>query len=97
MARLTVLETIRSLQTLSEVLEYYEAQQKGLGGRFMRYYDAQIERLRDMPNVGRVGRVFGTRELVMQDFPFLLVYRVRKEYLEIINLMHQAKKYPLGH
>ncbi len=97
MARLTSLETIRTLQTLSEVLEYYESQQKGLGGRFMSYYDAQIERIRDMPKIGRVGRAFGTRELVMQDFPFLIVYRVRKEYLEIINLIHQAKKYPFGH
>lgn len=93
MARLTVLETIRSLQTLSEVLEYYEAQQKGLGGRFMRYYDAQIERLRDMPNVGRVGRVFGTRELVMQDFPFLLVYRVRKEYLGVFTQPLKSVKF----
>ena len=97
MARLTALETIRALQTLSEVLEYYEEQQKGLGARFLRYYDSQIERLKDMPNVGRIGRVFGTRELVMQDFPFLVVYRVRKEYLEILNLIHQSKKYPLAH
>ena len=92
MARLTALETIRALQTLSEVLEYYEGQQKGLGARFLRYYDGQIERLKDMSKVGRIGRVFGTRELVMQDFPFLVVYRVRKEYLEILNIIHQSKK-----
>jgi plasmid stabilization system protein ParE len=97
MARLTALETIRALQTLSEVLEYYDVQQKGLGARFLRYYDEQIERLKDMPKVGRIGRVFGTRELVMQDFPFLIVYRVRKEYLEILNIIHQSKKYPLTH
>lgn len=94
MARLTALETLTTLQTLSEVLDYYESQQKGLGARFLRSYDAQIERVRDMHQVGRVGRVFGTRELVMQDFPFLIVYRVRKEYLEIINVIHQSQKYP---
>jgi toxin ParE1/3/4 len=97
MARLSVLETIRALQTLSEVLRYYEDQQNGLGTRFLRSYDEQIERLRDMPKIGRIGRVFGTRELVMQNFPFLVVYRIRKEYLEIINLIHQSKNYPIIH
>lgn len=97
MARLSVLETIRALQTLSEVLRYYEGQQNGLGAHFLRFYDEQIERLKDMPKVGRIGRVFGTRELVMQNFPFLIVYRVRKEYLEIINLIHQSKNYPIIH
>lgn len=97
MARLSVLETIRALQTLSEVLRYYEDQQNGLGARFLRSYDEQIERLRDMPKIGRIGRVFGTRELVMQNFPFLVVYRIRKEYLEIINLIHQSKNYPIVH
>lgn len=94
MARLTILETRRTLQALSEVLEYYESQQSGLGARFLRAYDAQIDRLRDMPKIGRNGRVFGTRELIMQEFPFLVVYRVRKDYLEIVRLIHQAMKYP---
>lgn len=97
MARLSALETIRALQTLSEVLRYYEDQQNGLGARFLRSYDEQIERLKDMPKIGRIGRVFGTRELVMQNFPFLVVYRIRKEYLEIINLIHQSKNYPIIH
>lgn len=94
MARLTILETRRTLQALSEVLDYYESQQNGLGARFLRSYDTQIEVVRDMPKIGRTGKVFGTRELVMQDFPFLVVYRIRKDYLEIVRLIHQSMKYP---
>ncbi len=94
MARLTILETRRALQALSEVLDYYESQQSGLGARFLSSYDSQIEVVRDMPKIGRTGKVFGTRELVMQDFPFLIVYRIRKDYLEIIRLIHQSMKYP---
>ena len=45
MARLTILETRRTLQALSEVLDYYESQQSGLGARFLRSYDTQIEDL----------------------------------------------------
>ncbi len=47
-----------------------------------------------MPKIGRTGKVFGTRELVMQDFPILVVYRIRKDYLEIVRLIHQSMKYP---
>ena len=94
MARLTILETRRTLQALSEVLDYYESQQSGLGARFLCSYDTQIEVVRDMPKIERTGKVFGTRELVMQDFPFLVVYRIRKDYLEIVRLIHQSMKYP---
>jgi plasmid stabilization system protein ParE len=94
MARLTILEARGALKALSDILTYYEAQQNGLAVRFLRSYDDQINRLRDMPQIGRAGRVFGTRELIMQDFPFLIVYRVRKEYVQILRLIHQSMKYP---
>jgi plasmid stabilization system protein ParE len=94
MARLAILEARGALKTLSDTLTYYEAQQNGLAVRFLRSYDDQIDRLRDMPQIGRAGRVFGTRELIMQDFPFLIVYRVRKEHIQILRLIHQSMKYP---
>lgn len=94
MARLAILEARGALKTLSDTLTYYETQQNGLAGRFLRSYDDQIDRLRDMPQIGRSGRVFGTRELIMHDFPFLIVYRVRKEYIQILRLIHQSMKYP---
>lgn len=94
MARLSILEARGALKTLSDTLTYYDTQQSGLGARFLRSYDDQIDRLRDMPQIGRAGRVFGTRELIMQDFPFLIVYRVRQEYVQILRLIHQSMKYP---
>jgi toxin ParE1/3/4 len=94
MARLAILEARGALKTLSDTLTYYDTQQSGLGARFLRSYDDQIDRLRDMPQIGRAGRVFGTRELIMQDFPFLIVYRVRQEYVQILRLIHQSMKYP---
>lgn len=94
MASLRTLEARGALKALSEVLDYYESQQNGVAVRFLRSYDAYLDRLRDMPQIGRYGRVFGTREIVMQDFPFVIVYRVRKEYIQIIRLIHQSMKYP---
>lgn len=94
MARLAISEARGALKTLSDTLTYYDTQQSGLGARFLRSYDAYLDKLRDMPQIGRAGRVFGTRELIMQDFPFLIVYRVRQEYVQILRLIHQSMKYP---
>lgn len=50
--------------------------------------------LRDFPNKGRAGRVEGTRELSLPSLPFILVYRILKEAVEIANVIHGAQRYP---
>ena len=55
-----------------------------------------IPKLKAYPDMGRTGRVRGTRELVINHTPFILVYRVkaREGRLEILRLLHGAQKYP---
>ncbi len=43
------------------------------------------------PNVGRAGRVLGTRELVVRK-NYLLVYRMRAQKVEILNVYHVAQQ-----
>jgi toxin ParE1/3/4 len=43
---------------------------------------------------GRAGRVEGTRELMVGDTPFLLAYRVGKSEIEILAVLHGARKWP---
>jgi plasmid stabilization system protein ParE len=49
--------------------------------------------LRDFPYKGRTGRVEGTRELALAPLPFILVYRILKDAVEIANVIHGAQKY----
>lgn len=58
-----------------------------------RVFDA-AEGLKDFPAMGRVGRVAGTRELVVPGTPYFLPYRVREECVEILRFLHGAKKWP---
>jgi len=46
------------------------------------------------PQMGRPGRVPGTRELVVTRFPYLLPYRVRGQAVEILRVFHTARKWP---
>jgi toxin ParE1/3/4 len=50
--------------------------------------------LRQFPYKGRTGRVEGTRELPLPSLPFIVVYRIVKDDVEIANVVHGAQKYP---
>lgn len=60
--------------------------------------DEEIERqtslLVEQPDMGRVGRVKGTRELVISQTPFVAVYRIKGERIEILRFLHGAQKWP---
>jgi toxin ParE1/3/4 len=53
-----------------------------------------VEHLRDHPAMGRPGRVEGTRELVISRFPYIIPYRVKNNVIEVLRVLHAARKRP---
>jgi toxin ParE1/3/4 len=53
-----------------------------------------VELLERYPSAGRPGRVPETRELVIASTPFLVAYRARHGKIEILALLHGARKWP---
>lgn len=53
-----------------------------------------VELLENHPELGRPGRVVGTRELVVPETPYIIPYRVRPERLELIAIFHGRQKWP---
>ena len=49
-----------------------------------------VLRLIDFPMSGRNGEVLGTRELVVSTLPYIVVYRVNGDKVEILRLLHTA-------
>jgi toxin ParE1/3/4 len=56
--------------------------------------DKLVNMLATMPNMGRPGRIFGTRELVIKGTPFLVVYRVQNERVEVLRVLHGRQGFP---
>ena len=54
----------------------------------------QTDRLADYPKLGRPGRVKGTRELVVNRTPFIVVYRIKGEIVQILRMLHGAQQWP---
>lgn len=53
-----------------------------------------VERLATFPMSGRVGRVSGTRELVIPDTPFVVAYTRQKNQIVILAIYHGAQQWP---
>ncbi len=54
-----------------------------------------ISQLRIVPGLGRVSsRMNGWRELVFAPLPYIAVYRVREEVVEIARIFHGAQDWP---
>lgn len=74
-------------------LRRYIAQDKPVAARKMAEKiktDTRI--LLDYPDAGRPGRVEGTRELVIAGTPYYVPYRVKKQRIEILRVLHGAMK-----
>ena len=54
----------------------------------------QVDTLANFPESGRTGRKPDTRELVFTGFPYLAVYRVQRNVVEIIRILHGAQQWP---
>jgi toxin ParE1/3/4 len=50
-----------------------------------------IQSLAKWPHVGRVGREEGTRELLFLPLPYIAVYRVTEQTIEVVRIYHGAQ------
>jgi toxin ParE1/3/4 len=46
------------------------------------------------PEIGRKGRILGTRELIIPGLPYIVPYRVRGGVIEILGVLHTAQQWP---
>ena len=60
----------------------------------VRRIQAAVDQLAEYPSMGRIGRVPGTRELIVGGTPWIIVYRVRADAVEIIRVLHGAQSWP---
>jgi toxin ParE1/3/4 len=56
--------------------------------------EAAVGRLADYPEIGRLGRLRGTCELVVGKTPLIIVYRVEPDAVVILRVLHGAQRWP---
>lgn len=46
------------------------------------------------PEMGRIGKLGGTRELVVTRTPYLVAYRIRPKVIELLRVLHGRQEWP---
>jgi len=54
--------------------------------------EEQVDMLIDHPKMGRTGRKKDTRELVISRTPFIMVYRIKNQRIELLRLLHGSQQ-----
>ena len=84
----------RALGNLKEEADYIAQDDPQAAARMVGLIEDAVAMLADQPNLGRSGRVPGTRELVVPGTPYLVPYRVRGTHIEILRVFHGRRRWP---
>ena len=83
-----------ALHNLDEEISYISREDEELAFKIYQYIRDRVNYLRTSPNMGRPGRVFGTREIVLDHYPYIIPYRVKDDAVEILRVFHTSRKQP---
>jgi len=84
----------RALRNLDEEAEYIARDDPDAAARTVQRIASAVEQLTNHPASGRIGRVPGTRELIVTGTPYIVPYRVRGDAVEVLRVFHSARKWP---
>jgi toxin ParE1/3/4 len=74
--------------------EYVAVDSASAADQFLERVQEAAEILVRHPMAGRTGRIPGTRELVVAGTPWILPYRVRRGFIDILAVIQSARKWP---
>jgi toxin ParE1/3/4 len=81
-------------EDLFRIVEYIRQENPPAARRIAKTIYESAGSLKSFPYRGRTGRVEGTRELPLPSLPFVVVYRVMRDVVEIANVVHGAQRWP---
>lgn len=80
-----------AIHDLSEAALYIRLDNPGAATRMLARIRRSIDRLTMFPMLGRAGWKDGTRELVIPNTPYIVVYRIEENRVEILAVLHGAR------
>jgi addiction module RelE/StbE family toxin len=84
----------RAIRHLTALREYIaEDSEQNAAAVAKRILNA-VDLLSSQPEIGRPGRIAGTRELVVSGTPYIIPYRVHRGRLELIAVFHGRQRWP---
>jgi toxin ParE1/3/4 len=76
------------------IVDYISEQNPSAADRIARTIYDSTTSLESFPRRGRPGRVEGTRELILSPLPFIIVYRIKDNLVEVARVLHGSQRWP---
>lgn len=86
--------TKQAIADLNHAYDYIADTDPGSAQGIIERIENSLESLKQFPEMGRLGRVPQTRELVIPRTPFILPYRIRGDRIEILAVLHGSRRWP---
>lgn len=83
-----------ALSDRDAIFTYIEAENPSVAILIDERIVAATSRLIDFPASGRIGRIAGTRELVINGTPYVAAYSVSETAVRILRVLHGAQEWP---
>lgn len=90
---LPVVWSLEALDALEDIIAYVEERNVAAAVRLRALFESAAERFALHPYMHRPGRVAGTREAVVHP-NYIIVYRVGKDHILIVAVLHARQQYP---
>ena len=87
--------TVPAAQDLTNISDYIGTRDgPALARRVALTIFERVDTLTAFPRRGRPGRVPNTRELVIAGLPYVAVYRLKGDVIEVARVLHGAQQWP---
>lgn len=78
---------------LIDLISYIAQHDPAASRRMLARIVESVEPARQYPNIGRIGRASGTREIVAHP-NYIVIYRVLNDTVEVVDVLHARQQYP---
>ncbi|HEX2460413.1 MAG TPA: type II toxin-antitoxin system RelE/ParE family toxin [Vicinamibacterales bacterium] len=86
--------TTDAADDLERICDYIAQDRPDSARRVAQSVVERIDSLETFPRLGRVGRVYGTREIAFPPLPFVAIYELREEQIIVLRILHGAQRWP---
>ena len=87
--------TTDAADDLERICDYIAESRPDAARRVAQSVVERIGTLKTFPNLGRDGRVQGTREITFPPLPFVAIYQSQGE-VRLLRILHGAQQWPPG-
>ena len=79
---------------IDQIYDYISEFNPRAAQRIIAAIQSSVIQLQAFPEIGRAGRVNGSREMLVPKTDYTIVYRIIGRTVEILSVIHQVRQWP---